>query len=29
AEWKERPSQIEAPRDQLVGTVREMLERQN
>jgi histidyl-tRNA synthetase len=28
-EWKERPSQIEVPRDQLVTAVREMLDRQN
>lgn len=28
-EWKERPSQIESPRDQLVATVREMLDRQS
>ena len=28
-EWKERPSQIETPRDQLVIAVRAMLERQN
>lgn len=27
-EWKERPSQIEVPRDQLVQSVREMLDRQ-
>jgi histidyl-tRNA synthetase len=28
-EWKERPSQIEVPRDQLVTAVREMLDRQS
>jgi histidyl-tRNA synthetase len=28
-EWKERPSQVEAARDQLVATVRDMLDRQN
>ncbi|MBV1896607.1 MAG: histidine--tRNA ligase [Rhodobacteraceae bacterium] len=28
-EWKERPSQIEAPRNQLVATVRAMLDRQS